>query len=235
MHSLPSPIMPLRTIVLLLTIVSPPLTLASKEVVLSDGTIIDPASGGWQRTRRDILIVDDRIVAYTAGQILNTTAPGPEFGRVTNSNDVCAEIDRQHKAGADFIKIYSGDRYTRRLTSWEETESLHDEIRNDYLLGRGPISATVCATAREPAMARRCSKASDRLDGPGHERGARYKKRGLSCRRRNLATDGRVQAQERAEQRSAARGHLHPRRVPASEPRNDAQRLGRLSINRWES
>ena len=197
-------IMALRILFLLMTIACPPLTLASTEVVLSDATIIDPAFAGRQRTHRDVLIVNDKIVAicahgarkfpkgarvfhlsgkyvlpgfvdmhvhsrlnpraedgsilpypstettqalmhallafgvttirdaggstldvlqlrgdlqqgrivgptmYTAGQILNTSAPGSEFVRVTNSDDVCAEIDKQHKAGVDFIKIYSG-------------------------------------------------------------------------------------------------------------------------------
>jgi hypothetical protein len=44
----------------------------------------------------------------TAGCILNTTAPGPEFVRVNTPEDVCTEIDSQAATGVDYIKIYSG-------------------------------------------------------------------------------------------------------------------------------
>jgi len=44
---------------------------------------------------------------YTAGRILNSEAPGPEFVVVRTEREVCDEIRSQAKAGVNLVKVYS--------------------------------------------------------------------------------------------------------------------------------
>src|SRR3954471_18028981 len=45
---------------------------------------------------------------FVAGRIMNSSAPGPEFVRVTSPEEVCAEVERQAAARVDFVKVYAG-------------------------------------------------------------------------------------------------------------------------------